>query len=100
MQKHTVFLHWPYDRPAPDDHEIARAWRMFTDRMETQGWQFDHVIREWQTPGPIISDKGDVVREYNLEVALKRPPRQVTLHDVPDSAVDKLLSTYKGAKVS
>lgn len=100
MQKHSVFLHWPWDKPVPDRHTIDQAWRMFLDRMATQGWQFHSVVREWVTPDPIINDKGDVVREYNLDVMLVRPPQTLTLRDVPDYVVPKLIETYKGAKVS
>ena len=68
---------------------------MFTDRMETQGWKLHKVLREWQSPGPHIKDNGDVVREYNLECVMVRPPRDITMH-VSDSAVPRLLDKYKG----
>lgn len=65
------------------------------DRKELEGWRMVRMGRQWQTPQPVVSEKGYLAREFNLEVFLARPATKRVI-DMPDHLIPELLKQGKG----
>lgn len=95
--KHTVYF---YVRPGTvlGDIDFARYLAKFLKVREHEGWRFERFLRYWKTNGAVITEKGDLADEWNMEILLSRPAERKVL-EVPSSFVPHLLATGKFKEV-
>ena len=97
MARHTVYFQWPHN-VEPEPYDLEQAWAMFMRRKESEGYSLGRVYRIWRTPELVVNSKGDMVKEYNMEIELTRRPTH-QIYDIPDENVADVLKNIKGAKL-
>lgn len=92
----AVFLS-PWSRPVDRDR-ARKAWQVWLDRKKASGWHLVRVVREFESPTPMVNEAGDLMRECVVEVELDRSPRTIT-YEVPDELVLAILQKLPQARV-
>ncbi len=77
---------------------LEQAWAEFMRRKESQGFKLGQVYSIKKIQELVITEKGDLVREYEMEIELLRRPRH-QVFDIPDEMVADVLKSLPGAKL-
>lgn len=77
---------------------LEQAWAQWMRRKEAKGWKLGRVVSIKRIKEPVVNSKGDIVREYEMDIELHR--RLIhQIFDIPDEMVSDILKNVPGAKL-